>query len=101
MNKGIHTPGPWKWDKERDQILSDHEDHKGSIICKIATGENKEEEDANAQLIADAPALLQEMFRLVEEGTAASQKEIRRLNSVVAHLEGQVEELRRAIRRPR
>ena len=52
-----HTPGPWKHDAPRDYILA----VDGSLICKIATGENPAEEDANARLIAAAPNLLAEL----------------------------------------
>jgi hypothetical protein len=50
-----HTPGPWQHDAARDQITSQHEDWKHSLICKIATGEDRKQEDANARLIAAAP----------------------------------------------
>lgn len=57
--KSSHTPGPWNWNKERDQVASNHPDWEFSLICKIATGEDRKQEDANARLIAAAPELLE------------------------------------------
>jgi hypothetical protein len=51
--KTQHSSAPWKWDDQYDSILSE-----AGIVCKIATGEDKREEDANARLIAAAPDLL-------------------------------------------
>lgn len=50
----LHTPGPWTWDDVRDQIIGAN----GSIIAKLATGEDRKEEDANARLLSAAPQLL-------------------------------------------
>ena len=57
--KTKHTPGPWKHDNQRDTIYCAHESMMNSLICKIATGENRKEEDANASLISAAPELLE------------------------------------------
>lgn len=62
--KTQHTPGPWQWDKERDQIVSVHPDWNHSLIAKVATGEDRKQEDANAALIASAPTLLAEVTAL-------------------------------------
>lgn len=51
-----HTPSPWSHDPKTDSVYS-KANH--SLICKIATGENRAEEDMNAALIAAAPALLE------------------------------------------
>jgi len=57
-----HTESPWRWDRERDQILGAN----GSVICKLATGEDRKEEDANARLIAGSPALLATCKRVLK-----------------------------------
>jgi len=57
-----HTPGPWAWDVDYDVVLGSNK----STVCKIATGEDREEEDANARLIAAAPDLLVACRGLVE-----------------------------------
>lgn len=68
MNTEIgHTPGPWKHDKSRDTIHSEHPNFKFSLICKIASGENREEEDANARLITSAPDLLSALETIYHE----------------------------------
>jgi hypothetical protein len=64
--KTAHTLGPWKWIQKTDSVVSDHPDMKWSIIAKIATGENREEEDANARLIAAAPELLEALQGMVD-----------------------------------
>lgn len=58
MNTKLHTPGPWKHDAQFDTVSSHHPDHKFSLICKLATGEDRAEENANADLICAAPDLL-------------------------------------------
>lgn len=69
--KTQHTPGPWKHYPGRDTILSEHPDYLHSVIAKIATGENREEENANAKLIAAAPELLEACkAALADESTA-------------------------------
>ena len=60
--KPKHTPAPWIFDDKRDQIYSNHEDCKNSLICKIATGEDIREEHANAMLICAAPDLLEALM---------------------------------------
>jgi len=60
MNK--HTESPWRWDRQRDQIVAAN----GSVICKIATGEDRAEEDANARLIEASPDLLTACLGLVK-----------------------------------
>lgn len=58
----IHTPGPWEWDSQHDCIISKHEDWNNSMIAKIATGEDRKQEDANAALISAAPELLEALL---------------------------------------
>ena len=69
MNKKIdikkyegHTEGPWVWSSLNDEelIMFDVERAKPNIILRA------KEDDADAQLIADAPILLAEIKRLRE-----------------------------------
>jgi len=62
-----HTPGPWTYQDSTQTVFSKHEDHKFSLIAKIATGEDRAEEDANALLIAAAPELLEALQKLGQE----------------------------------
>jgi len=54
-----HTPGPWFYNPDNDCIQSGHTDYEFMLIAKLATGENREEETANARLVASAPELLE------------------------------------------
>jgi hypothetical protein len=46
-------------------IVSNHADWRNSMICKVATGEDKAQEVANARLIAAAPDLLEALQGIV------------------------------------
>ena len=58
-----HTEGPWVWSSLNDEelIMFDVERAKPNIILRA------KEDDADAQLIADAPDLLAEVERLSDE----------------------------------
>jgi len=60
-----HTEGPWFWSLLNDEELTmfDVERAKPNIILRA------KEDDADAQLIADAPLLLAEVKRLQKEKT--------------------------------
>jgi uncharacterized protein (UPF0128 family) len=66
-----HTEGPWVWSSLNDEelIMFDVERAKPNIILRA------KEDDADAQLIADAPLLLAEVNRL--------QKELRKQTNIV------------------
>lgn len=52
-----YTPGPWKYENDIEMIVSRHPEWNWSSICKLATGEDSRQEEANARLIALAPEM--------------------------------------------
>ncbi len=75
---GTHTPGPWRVSnggKGNTAVVTDREWPKGNAVCLVADppchdGEgfplSEDVVDANARLIAAAPALLEALEKLVE-----------------------------------
>ncbi len=58
-----HTPGPWKVSVDRETIV----DANGYYVSKVARIGNTKENQANARLIAAAPALLEAVEYLIDE----------------------------------
>jgi len=74
-----HTPGPWKAHKDNFTVTANH-----GIICKVATGENRDEEDANLALIAAAPDLLECLDNLLSLGSSEHFGEWEKWEEVIA-----------------
>lgn len=69
-NQPKHTPGPWEYGKLNNYEYFDVE-HKGTRICSLFTHmdgdtEEQEEAEANAQLIASAPDMLEALQKCVK-----------------------------------
>ena len=63
-----HTEGPWDWfPKTNDSHIGHLERHSNLTRVTAEIKSRSAENDANAQLIADAPLLLAEVIRLREE----------------------------------
>lgn len=80
-----------------DVVVSNHEDWRNSMICKIATGEDKAQEVANARLIAAAPELLEACRAVLANAEDAEStcdddgkeySDIAKLRAVIAKAEG-------------
>jgi hypothetical protein len=63
-----HTEGPWDWfPRTNDSHIGHLERHSNLTRVTAEIKSRSAENDANAQLIADAPLLLAEVERLREE----------------------------------
>ena len=62
-----HTPGPWKADYSFPRYKQIQTGLAGPDGKELGFGYSEEEQIANAELIADAPLLLEEVKRLREE----------------------------------
>jgi len=73
-----HTEGPWVWSSLNDEelIMFDVERAKPNIILRA------KEDDADAQLIADAPLLL-EAYQKRLKNVILMREEIRKLNKII------------------
>ena len=52
-----HTPGPWMPHHDKGRLYV--ETHRDDVICMVAKGLGTQEDQANANLIAAAPELLE------------------------------------------
>lgn len=59
-----YTPGPWEYGKTADEIY--FVSSKNDYLCFLFAGEQEEQEEANARLIAAAPELLQVAEKALE-----------------------------------
>lgn len=66
-----HTPGPWVRSYHGFQVLT-HD--SGVSICELTPGKSRDEQIANAQLIADAPKMADELKRLSADHAALTKR---------------------------
>ena len=58
-----HTPGPWMPHHDKGRLYV--ETHRDDVICMVAKGLGTQEDQANANLIAAAPELLEALQEMV------------------------------------
>ena len=64
-----HTPGPWKqmrFDESQRCIIPDRDDDRQPLICIVSMGEKRPDGEANARLIAAAPAQHEALHQVLE-----------------------------------
>jgi hypothetical protein len=77
MSAANHTPGPWAYDLESQEVFSTVEDRSAGWIAKVVGGDSNdrplsdEERLANASLILTAPELLRTLHRVIAECNCA------------------------------
>lgn len=91
MTKAQHTPGPWSIDSNDAQWIT--ADCDGLVVAEIPYGEGNEGDrhhevnDANAQIIAAAPDLLEALEKLRKRPTASQALII--INDAIAKARGE------------
>ncbi len=100
-----HTPGPWRVDETKALgaygVWTEYATHPGhdkagypSQVCSVITdafsltGDNRDERDANARLIAAAPEMLALLLRCVIYGNLIPALKVQ-VEAAIAKAEGQ------------
>jgi hypothetical protein len=68
-----HTPGPWKIKQVEDSTTVEVRDVYGLLVAEV--GDTSLEDEANARLIAAAPALLEALKVMLYRFGGAAEKE--------------------------
>lgn len=66
--RGQHTPGPWRvrrFDRSETMIMPDRPDGREALIAMVSIGRHHPDGEANVDLIAAAPDLLEGARELV------------------------------------
>ena len=90
-----HTPGPWAYDKDSNEIFSCNEAHGCGWVALVKGNDSngqplpEEERQANAKLIAAAPELLAALRWIASNGyTAQAADMIDHSRAAIAKAEG-------------
>lgn len=92
-----HTPGPWAYDKDSNEIFSCNEAHGCGWVALVKGNDSngqplpEEERQANAKLIAAAPELLaacKELFMQMRREGCGHQQMLDRALAAIAKAEG-------------
>lgn len=93
--KAKHTPGPWEVGySDIVQILNTKKERIASLNAvkgKMGRGglRQRDEVEANARLIAEAPAMLEWMNKIRERGITIPQDMIKEWLSILARIDGE------------